>query len=170
MNYPELFDYGIQVENSDIRAHVSPKNKIVYVFETRRGKEAIEKYSPPMRKAFQPGVDFPTADGWLVKPEWIEDIRVLKFQSWPRWVEYNDDWTTTQKGNFAVDCVLSILKIGRFPIWINAEEDDREKIQLKGTDIVLYANKRIQVKCDSPAAITGNLYLQKAERNPHKRH
>jgi hypothetical protein len=166
----ELFEYGIQLENSDIRAHVSPKNQTIYVFETKKGRQAIETHKPVEKFGYQKGFDEPTAKGWLVKPYWINDIREINFKEYEYWNLFDDNWTTTIKGRFAVDCVKKLLKCGRFPIWIDAQEDDREKIQIRGTDIVLYANKRIQVKCDSHVAATGNLYLQSAERNPFKRH
>lgn len=174
MTCPELFEYGIQVEHSDIRAHVSVVNRTIYVFETYRGVEAIEKYKPERRMAFQPGVEYPTADGWLVKPEWIADLRRLKFHSWGEWGSFNSSLSTSAKGALAVECVTDAIRAGRFPFWLSTEEDTRENIQIKGTDIVVFCRKKIQVKCDwkcgdTPLG-TGNLYLQRAERNPKKHH
>ena len=164
----ELFEYGIHLENSDIRAHVSAFNKTVYVFRTIEGVKAIEANNPPLAYAGQDGVNGPTGLGWLVRHGWINDLRKIPV-NWARWDEFEAGWNTSKKGRFAVDCVLALMKYGRFPLWINACEDDRENIQLHGTDILVFARKKIQVKCDYPAGRTGNLFLQKAERNPLKR-
>jgi hypothetical protein len=167
---PELFPHGIFEENSDVRAHVSVLEKIIYVFPTRNGINAIKVHDPVLKSAGQPGVDGPTATGWLVRPDWIEDIRKVKFLSWERWGEFNEDLPTNKKGKLAVECVIEIMRRGRFPFWIDATEDQRENIQISGTDILVFCKKRVQVKCDYPIGKTGNLFLQKAERNPLKRH
>lgn len=166
----ELFEYGIHTEQSDVRAHVSVVNRRIYVFQTRAGVSAIEKYRPPLRPAFQAGVSGKTAEGWLVRLGWINDLRILNFGSWGRWDDFSPDLTTTEKGRLAVMCVIDSMRAGRFPLWIDATEDDRENVQLKGTDILIFARKRVQVKCDYRAGETGNVFLQKAERNPLKRH
>ena len=168
----ELFDYGIQVEASDIRAHVSVVNKTIYVFQTRDGIEAIETFSPAIKIAFQPGVRGATATGWPVKIEWIKDVRKVRYHSWPKWSKFSEKMNTSEKGKLAVECVVSAMKLGRFPFWIDAEESNRENVQIKGTDIVVFCRKRIQVKCDwrcgdKPLG-TGNVFLQKSERNPLK--
>ena len=73
-----------------------------------------------------------------------------------------------------MEAVLDSMRLGRFPLWVDAAEEDRENIQLKGMDIVLFCRKRIQVKCDYRSGDrplgTGNLFIQKAERNPLKRY
>lgn len=54
-----------------------------------------------------------------------------------------------------------------------AEESGDKSVQIAGTDIVVCCKKRIQVKCDSRCGErplgTGNLFLQRAERNPLRR-
>lgn len=165
----ELFEYGIQTEDSDIRAHVSVVNKTIYAYQTFKGVEAVEKYKPKEAYAGQPNVDGHTAKGWLVRPEWIDGLMKLNFVSWPYWTSFNRNMTTSEKGNLAVKCVCDCMKKGRFPFWINATEEDRQNIQIKGVDIVVFCRKKIQVKCDwysGPFPGTGNLFLQSAERNP----
>ena len=162
----ELFEYGIHTERSDVRAHVSGTNKCVYVFPTKNGVEAIKRHSPPLRSAGQPGVMGRTAEGWLVKPEWIDDMRVLRFHSWPDWECYSETMSTSEKGKLAVRCVVEAMRLGRFPFWLDASEDERENVQISGTDILVFCRKRVQVKCDWRAGTTGNLFLQRAERNP----
>lgn len=167
----ELFEYGIMTENSDIRAHVSRINKTIYVFQTKHGVDAIEKHKPPLATATQPGANGKTTGvGWLVKYYWVQDIRRIKRDAWSRWEEYKNDWSTTKKGRWAVDCVLGIMRKGYFPLWIDAQEDDRKNIQVKGTDILIFARKKIQVKNDYKLGESGNLFLQKAECNPFKNH
>lgn len=165
-----LHEYGIYTENSDIRAHVSPEEKIIYVFKTEDGIKAIEKNNPPIVPAKQPGYDGITAKGWLVKPELIEGIRRLRFKTWKRWNEFSPEADTTEKGKLAVECVLDVIRIGRFPIWIDASEKNNKDIQIAGTDILIFCDKRIQVKCDYPIKKSGNLFLQKAEINPLKKY
>lgn len=164
-----LIPYGILTEKSDIRAHVS--NKVVYVFKTQNCIELIKTNKDlPYRLASQSGCDFATAKGYLIKPEMINDIRVLKFHSWGRWGEFLDSWTTTQKGLWAVDCIVELIRMARFPFWIEAKQTNDVKLDISGTDILLFMNQRIQVKCDYPASKTGNLYIQTHELNPLKRY
>ena len=167
----ELFEYGIQTEASDIRAHVSIVNKTIYVFQTRNGIKSIEKFKPEIRPAYQPGVIGKTAEGWLVKVEWIDDLRRLKFDSWD-WNGYHDKMSTTNKGAWAVSCVLKSMRLGKFPFWVDTTESDRENVQMKGTDILVFCRKKVQVKCDAKCGDlplgTGNLFLQRSERNPFK--
>lgn len=172
---PALFEYGIQTENSDIRAHVSVVNKTVYVFPTKNGIRTIAEHPECVsRPAFQPGVNGETARGFPVSVEWIEDLRRRKFQSWEGWEMFSERLSTTQKGKLAVSCVVEIMKRGLFPFWIDVSESNRENVQLKGTDILVFCRKRIQVKCDFRGGDrplgTGNLFLQHAERNPLTMH
>ena len=166
----ELFPHGIFEENSDVRAHVSVLEKIIYVFPTKNGISAIRTHNPTIREAFQPGVEGATATGWLVRPEWIEDLRRLRFTYWDRWLEFDERMPTNKKGRLAVECVIESMRKGRFPFWMDATEDQRENIQISGTDILVFCKKRVQVKCDYPVGKTGNLFLQKNERNPLKRY
>jgi len=166
----DLIEYGIHTEKSDIRAHVSVVNRSVYVFQTMEALDVIRRYEPPLRTAFQPGIDFPTAEGWLASIDWFSDLRNLKFYSWPGWDRFADEMTTTEKGALAVECVTALMENARFPIWINAQESGETEIQIAGTDIVVFCNRKVQVKCDwrcghKPLG-TGNLFLQRAERNP----
>jgi hypothetical protein len=167
----ELFESGIETENSDIRAHVGPMSRAIYVFKTADCRALIKARKFPVKSAGQYGVIGPTAEGWIVPKDEIPNIRKIEPHSWPRWAEFSTSWTTSQKGKWAVDCVSFCLMMGRFPIWIDAAgEDDRKCVQIKGTDIILFCKKKIQVKCDAPEFATGNLYIQKAERNPLKRY
>ncbi len=169
-----LHEYGIHTEQSDIRAHVSVVNRTVYVFETAEAVAAIVALRPPIVTAKQPGCSEITAEGWLVPAVKIDGMRKLAFQTWSRWDEFSPAMTTSQKGDLAVACVVRLLEIGRFPLWIKTCESGDRRIQIAGTDILVTCDKRIQVKCDwrcgeKPKG-TGNLFLQRAEQNPFKRH
>ncbi len=173
---PELFDYGIQTERSDIRAHVSVVARRIIVFRTKLMLDLIQSRQYQCATATQPGVDGPTAKGYKVPVDDIPDARILLFQSYPWHTFPPQTATTSEKGKAAVVVVCESLRLGRFPLWIEATEDERENIQIKGTDIVIFARQRIQVKCDwfsgrkewNPLC-TGNVYIQTAERNPMRR-
>lgn len=163
-----LYEYGILAEKSDIRAHVSVCNHFVYVFKTSAGVKAVQNGSYRVAEAYQPGVNGPTAQGWLVPIKDIEDLRELNFKSF-NWSIFKDNASTTEKGICAVNCVVELLRLGRMPIWIDgAKETEDRALQIAGTDVLVFCNKRIQVKCDWNAGKTGNLFLQKSERNPLK--
>lgn len=169
----DLFEYGIHTEDSDVRAHVSPDERCIFVFPTKNGVRAIEKNDARLVSGYQTGVARRTAEGWLVKPEWIEDLRAVKFYSWPGWEQFDSGLSTNEKGRLAVICVVQLMNMGRFPFWLDAAEDERENVQIKGTDIVVFCRKKVQVKCDYRKCRTGRseyLFLQKAEINPLKRH
>lgn len=162
---PDLFEYGIHTEGSDIRAHVSVVNKTIYVFPTRNGREAVMCKPREERYAEQPGVDGPTGLGWLVPPDEIADLRRVRFFTWEGWTQFRRELSPSRKGKLAVCCVVAAMQRGRFPFWLDAAEDDRANIQIVGTDIVVFCRKKVQVKCDFYAgdkpAGTGNLFLDR---------
>lgn len=58
-----LHNYGIQNEESDLRAHVSVCNATVYTFLPSAGMDAINSHPEVKSKqAFQNGVNFATAN------------------------------------------------------------------------------------------------------------
>lgn len=169
MSQPELYEYGIHTEKSDIRAHVSVVNTCIYVFRTKDGIDAVVKNNPRTVFAYQQGVEAATASGWLVKPEWINDLRILRRDPWPQWKLFSPSMSTGDKGALAVECVCDAIAKGRFPFWVDTKETTSKEIQISGADIVVSMNQRIQVKCDykaGPYPGTGHLFLQKSERNP----
>lgn len=163
----KLTEYGILQEFSDIRAHVSVSNRSVYVFQTLRAIDAIARTDPPIVTAKQKNSDDVTASGWLVKIKDISGCQQVFFPGF-KWSKFKPSMSTSEKGKLAVKCVLGLLELGKIPIHVVAKECDDQKLQLKGVDILLDVQKRIQVKCDWDAGKTGNLFLQKAECNPFK--
>jgi hypothetical protein len=177
----KLVDYGIQTEESDLRAHVCVNARQVYVYPTKKGVEAIEKGNFRPATASQPGAAFVTAKGFLVPPNMIWGCIPIN-ASWAMQqagpIRFED--TTSRKGEWAVDVVRYLLSRGWFPMWGSADVIESLDIQVKGIDVIVTSKARIQVKCDyeggSPPRpgrrgerITGNLFLQVAECNPFGR-
>lgn len=176
-----LVEYGIQTEESDLRAHVCVNARTVYVYPTKMGIKTVTEGNFQKRPAYQPGAAFPTAEGFIVPPEKIygclpinaawamERLGIVSFGA-----------STSAKGDWAVGVVRLLLSKGWFPMWGTSEVIDSLDIQIKGVDVIVTSRARIQVKCDyeggSPVRqgnkgerVTGNLFLQVAECNPFGR-
>lgn len=177
----QLFEYGIQNEASDLRAHVCPFVQRVYVYPTAEGRRAIESGHWRARPGYQRGVDGATALGFCVPPFAIQRCVALqvRFDAWDR-IGFSEQDDTSAKGAKAVQFVAGMIRAGIFPLPYalgRIDTDPAKAMQISGDDIVvdLGANRvHIQVKCDylgGDAALggTGNLYLQTAERNPLRR-
>lgn len=172
---PTLYEYGIQTEASDIRAHVAPHCRIILAFRTDLAIDLIEHRAYRTAFASQPNVVGPTAEGWIVPVADIPDIRILRWRGHPWWNIFDENASTTHKGESAVWVVKKLLEMGRFPLWGSSKAQNHFQVQIEGTDILLAGAWRIQVKCDYRAGPkseggTGNLFLQRSERNPLKRH
>jgi len=168
---PMLFDYGIQTEKSDIRCHVAPGTRMIFVFQTKAALSILNgKY--PLVDGFQPNIGYATARGYLVPPDDIPGLRRVRWTSTPWWGWFSGDQSASQKGKQAVRVVTELIKEGRFPLWGLSSESCSVDTQKAGVDIVLSGIWRIQVKCDFNAGKdekncgTGNLFLQIAETNP----
>ena len=174
-NSPKLYDYGIQNEDSHIRAHVCPQVKRVYVYPTDQGIKALQNGREAL--GYQPGVDGATAKGKLVKPFDISKCVSLQIndRAWDAF-KFNVEEETTIKGEKAVKLIVGMIKAGLFPLpaGIIIDPNVSKAIQIKGDDIYVWTQKscvKIQVKCDFRGGEkhlggTGHLYLQTAERNP----
>lgn len=169
-----LFEYGIHLENSDIRCHVGPAARSIFVFRTALASALLPgKY----RKAYagQPGVEGPTGLGYLVPWRDVPDIRAVAWSSVPWWEWFDFHETTSEKGKKAVGVTAELMRLGRFPLWLdNGVESKDVSVQIRGTDMIIFGRWRIQVKCDWLAGDvkdggSGNLFLQIAERNPLRR-
>lgn len=172
-----LIPYGIQNEQSDIRAHVGVLAQRVFVYRTRVMVDLLLKQNFPTAFATQEGANGQwTGKGKLVPIHAVPRMYIIpcpKF-SWHTFPARTD--TTSARGDKAVELICLLLKHGAFPLWVRASESKDAKIQINGTDIVVVANQRIQVKCDYNAGLrswhpecTGNLFVQTAECNPFKR-
>lgn len=172
VNLP-LTDYGLFDEQSDIRVHVGVASRSLYVFKTQAARTFLSVWGHryEQRPAYQPGVQGMTALGWKVPWKDIPSIRKVYCPSYPLWSDFRRTESTSDKGKKAVAVVQAMLTEGHFPLWVSANETIDTKMQINGTDLIVWHKTRIQVKCDWNAGdggegCTGNLYIQTAERNP----
>lgn len=175
----ELYEYGIMQEKSDTRAHVCSVVKQVYVFDTQAACEVIRNGSYPIREATQDGVQGRTATGWLVPPNDIPACAGISPRSitWAH-LDFSEQHSTEHRGREAMRLVVGLIREGMFPFPAHPTGDLSLDVDMEGKDIrahVAAQTRHIQVKCDRRGGAkglggTGNLFLQKAERNPHGRH
>lgn len=173
-NSKPLVEYGIQNDESDLRIHVCVTARVLYLYATHQGRQAIAKNNYPRVPGFQMvgGQKVKTAEGYLVPPEEIPGIICLQLPGWI-WTMHGilRQDSPTRKGAQALEIVRAGLKIGRIPLPTTSEIITEEAAQLGGIDLVATTHMRIQVKCDYDGGYkvlggTGHLYLQIAERNP----
>mgnify|MGYP001008616200 CR=1 FL=1 len=166
-----MINYGIQNEECDLRAHVSVCNATVYLFTPEAARNAINEHPEVRaRNAYQSGVNFATANGYPMPLKYISGLRSMKI---PQYIFENACFlqsdNTSMKGNKAVYVVKEMLKLNLIPFIFSIEEVKDRTMQIQGTDILVSAKYRIQIKCDWRIGETGNIYLQTQERNPLKR-
>lgn len=172
-----LVEYGIQNEQSDIRAHVCVQAQRVYVYPTRQGTATINSGQyprVPVRTPVGNGKTVITAEGYLVPPAAIP--RCVSMPIPDRLLErvsFSASDGTTAKGEKAVRVVKWFLRHGGFPLSVHPEIIQEQDLQVQGLDIVVHLRARIQVKCDYNGGArelggSGNLFLQVAECNPLK--
>lgn len=174
MKQPDLFGYGVQNEESDIRAHVCVLAERVYVFPTWAGVKAIKSGLWPEVPAYQTGVDFATAKGFLIRPEGIERCTFVLVPALIREINFSPTDSTSIKGEKAAGVVETMLRRGWFPLPADPDTITDLTLQRSGVDIMVVGNWRIQVKCDyrggcgKDIGCTGNLFLQTQELNPRQ--
>jgi len=191
----DLVDYGIQNEESDLRIHVSPATKSIYVYDTINGVDAVVcdsangnrkvKVRTQMKDEFgDPIVDrtgaplkVVTAEGYLVPPHDIYGCHRIDIpDDVLNTANFRFHDSTTQKGNKAVVVVKKMLNRGLIPLTPDdVDEISDEEMQVSGVDISISSKAKIQVKCDWKAGPkeyggTGNLFLQVSECNPLNQH
>jgi len=173
-----LVDYGIQNEESDVRAHVCPVARRVYVYPTTTGRAAVDSGRYKKVPGWQPGVNEPTAEGYLVPPFEIERCISLGVNDgvWER-LGMAQAQDTSTKGRKALWLVKHMILAGLFPLPMIGTEVQEKDIQIRGADLIVAPRAGaerpfvVQVKCDYPGGEkalggTGNLFLQVAESNP----
>lgn len=171
-----LYESGIQNESANIRAHVGVLAGKLFIFKRQNAVDIMKDYV--CLPGYQPGVSEATALGYIVPPNDIEGMAILDIPA--HYLEgFHDNLSTSEKGNRAVAIVMDCIAAGKFPFSFNGEFVIDKDIQISGTDIIVKANIRIEVKCDYKASVrkgapdkrcTGNLYIQIAESNPLKRY
>lgn len=164
----DLVEYGIHTENSDIRAHVAVNAGRVYVFWTKFGVEVCKTGKYKLKEAYQPGVSYPTARGYLVPWYDIPGIVPIGARSIIEQQRFDENESTSVKGEKASRVVEWLLRAGWFPLPALPIVSDDIQIQRSGIDLIVRGSWRIQVKCDYRGGEggTGNLFLQIEERNP----
>jgi len=169
-----LFDYGIQTERSNLRAHVCVIAKRIYVYPTTCGMQVIESGKYTARPVYTGAIQ--TATGYAVP--W-KDIPHCVAQRIPDWLmdraAFREEDSTEQKGKKAAWITQRLLELGGFPLLTNPEAVKDTRMQIDGLDITVTINAHIQVKCDYRGGAkehggTGNLFLQTAECNPYRAH
>ena len=173
-----LVEHGIQTEQSDLRAHVCPVARKVYVYPTKRGLEAIDSGKFRSVPGYQDGIKTATAKGYLVPPFEIKECVAisLRAEAWD-YLKFSEHDTLSSKGHKAEKLILQMLKRGLFPVPALPDTVTDKDIQIRGADIIIKAGKLtrddivIQVKCDYRGGErsdggTGNLFLQTEECNP----
>lgn len=176
----KLIEYGIQNEKSDIRVHVSAATLHAYVFPTKNGAYVIQskQYNAKIVTSDAGGGDcIVTAKGYAVP---IGDIPDCLFIPIPKHLASSHvrqllaAADTSQRGNWAVSIVKSMILEGLLPISFDIL-DASKSMQIQGTDIIVSMQTRIQVKFDWAAGPrhlggSGNIFLQVAESNPFGMH
>ena len=172
-----LHEFGIQTEDSHVRAHVCPVVRRIYVYPTAKGVEALQHGKEAL--AYQAGVEGATANGVLVKPFNIEQCVCLQMNNsvWD-FIDFRETDDLAIKGRKAANLIEKMLRVGLFPLPVGIIIDPNvsKAIQIEGGDVFVWTKKgcvKIQVKCDFRGGEkylggTGYLYLQTAERNPLK--
>lgn len=168
-----LIEYGIFQENSNIRCHVAPGTKRIFIYRTDYMVNLISNNKYRTASAKQGNII--TATGFLVPLKDIPDLRRLQWDYVPWWDWFRENMNPTEKGSAAVKVAKKIIELGRFPFWFIESEDSNVEIDIAGTDMILKGTSRIQVKCDWRAGEkieggSGNIYVQTHECNPFGYH
>lgn len=168
----KLVNYGIQTEDSDLRAHVCVASGKVYVYKTEDGAQLVKRLPPSrLRQTWSNG--YVTAEGYPVKPNEIKSCSCVDIPElvWSH-INFSRNDNPTVKGQKAIAVVRWMMNRGCFPLLpLNVEEVDDTALQVKGQDIIvaLSINVKVQVKCDydgGEGGKYGTLYLQVRECNP----
>ena len=110
--------------------------------------------------------------GYVVPIVDVEPKAILRSDVCP-WHRYTSEMTLAERGAAAVCVVKAAIRSNRFPLWVCDIVTSDHELDINGTDIIVNAKRRIQVKCDWRACTrndggTGNLFVQTHERNPLK--
>ena len=172
----QLIEYGIQTEDSDYRVHVGYKTQRVYVFPTEDGRQAIiQREIDEARKVSADG-DIVTATGYAIPIDEIDNMRSILIPDdvYNKYAIHPKARTTT-KGIIATKIVSEMLKRQLIPLPMKVDVASDDALQISGTDIIIKANLKLQIKCDYNAGLrkyggTGNVFLQTHECNPYRQY
>lgn len=165
-----LVDYGIATEESHLRAHVCPRERVIFVFPTAAGVAAIETGRYQLADAHQRGTTVVTAQGYWVPPDDIEScLRISpRMATWEA-MRFSEDDSPFDKGRKAATLVYLMIRNGLFPGSLGGDYITDADVQRQGMDIIIspvtLPKRLIEVKCDYAGGARG-LYLQTRECNP----
>ena len=170
----QLVDYGIQNDESDVRMHVGVLAQKVYVFKTQDGKDSIKSHHrivPVFTKGIKTATGYVVPVGEMINCDAIDIPQDIYMAS--QITRYPEKGAQGEKGKAAVYIAVEMLKRGLIPISLKITEVNEKTMQIKGEDVNVKANVKIQVKCDYRAGnghhrCTENLFLQISECNPFK--
>lgn len=158
-----------------MRVHLSPRTGMIYTFPTELArKSALDGKWDAFEKSVGDMGDASTGLGYAV-PTWA--ILGLVGTYWPALAASGkfDNKTTSEQGRLATELVEFLIQRGRLP-WLgdHPKLETRREMQIRGVDITTDQHW-VEVKYDELAGPeerggSGNLFIQYAERNPHKRH
>ena len=169
----ELIDYGIQNEESDIRLHVCVVAKQIWFFATRIGVEAVNSGKYRLVPVYTMGIL--TAEGYIVPPRDLNaEVRWIP-QFWLDEIQFKKSESPSIKGRKATEIAKRLILEGMCPLDLAPKEATEKDMQIKGIDLIVTVNAKIQVKCDYDGGFkenggTGNLFLQVKECNPFNQH
>ena len=179
MGNRQLVRYGILDEKTDYRIHVGVEAKIIYIFPTAAGREAVEsgRYKMiPVHRQIN-GEKIQTARGCRVPPVHIEGLRQVPIPDdiIARFPISRADGTSA-KGRNAEAIVRAMISENLLLVPMRAVTNiDDPQAQIRGEDIKM-TPPSIQVKCDylagrilSDGTMDG-LFMQTHECNPGKEH
>lgn len=164
-----LVQYGIQTDESDLRAHVCIIARAIYVYPTASGRACIASGLYQERAVFTNRIK--TASGYIVPVNVISGIHRVDLTNELDMFPIAEDDAANRKGAQAQAIVARMAADWQFPAPLDIQAITDTRRQVAGIDIVLRANLGIQVKCDYNGGEvarggTGNLFLQTAECNP----
>lgn len=165
-----LIEHGIEADKSDIRVHVCPVAGRVYIFTASAAIDAIASGNCRETEAYTGTVK--SSAGWLVKPDNIKDIKRLDLPAkWWKFIDILEDDDTSTKGRKAENLIRALILKHKFPEMGYPVAVEDVDMQHDGHDLLIPA-KTIQVKCDYRGGEggTGNLYIERAECNPLRKH
>lgn len=181
----ELIRYGILEERTDVRFHVGFESVIIFrtdvvknmIMDNGGYEEADKRWRLGYATQTVNGKLIRTGEGWLIRPSEIEGCAFAPIPKEIMNISTKDDEGT--KGDKATIIINQMVKLNLIPSEFLTEitRVDTKKDQIKGIDL---KGKELtyQVKCDLPYDLptkkyphgTGNLFIQRRECNPKKKH
>jgi hypothetical protein len=166
-----LYEYGIQSEKSTHRIHVDVKDKVIFIYKTKDGINALPEpikivndddwirggYYIVKQKLYNRE---PSARGIRIPYQKISSCMSIHI---PESILIDDCQTDSQRGVIGVRVAAGMLRMGLIPIQFDVSEINDKAQQISGLD--LQADKlMIQVKYDWCCNERG-LFLQTHEKN-----